>query len=149
MTKYEQKAVELFREGFNCSQAVFAAFADEMNIDRDVALRMTGPNGGGVARLREVCGAVTSMLMVYGYFHGNSDGANQDAKARVYEESRGLVDEFKAEHGTIICRELLGIPMDVNSPVKPAARTAEYYQTRPCERCIATAARIAEKHMTK
>ena len=148
MGKYEERAVELFHEGFNCSQAVFAAFAEPMNLDFDTCLRISSPIGGGVARLREVCGAVTAALMVYGYFHGNTDGPDQDAKARVYEEARVLVNEFKDEWHTIICRELLGVTENPDSTVKTAPRTAEYYQTRPCEKCIACAARIAEKYIT-
>lgn len=147
MGKYEDRAVELFREGFNCSQAVFAAFSEPMNMDFGTALRISSPIGGGVARLREVCGAVTAMLMVYGYFHGNTVGPDQEAKARVYDESRVLVNEFRAEWNTIICRELLGVTEDPFAAVRPAPRTADYYETRPCEKCIACAARIAEKYI--
>ena len=145
MTKSE-KAVELFLKGYNCSQAVFGAFADELGVGEETAFKLAAPFGGGVARQREVCGAVSGMLMVLGLAEGYSTPETKEIKANHYETVRTLCDEFKQINGSIICREIL---KDCNTGGKPAERTAEYYKERPCVRCVRTAAEIIEKRIGK
>ncbi|HHU84590.1 MAG TPA: C_GCAxxG_C_C family protein [Clostridiales bacterium] len=142
---YQEKSRELFRQGYNCSQAVFGAFADKMNIDKDIAFKISGPLGGGLARRREMCGAVIGMLMVYGFFHGNAIAENQEEKARVYNESRALIREFERIWGTCYCNKLMGVEEDLDSVVTVGARTFEYYASRPCEKCVMSAAKIVEE----
>lgn len=146
MTTYEEKARALFREGYNCSQAVVLAFNDKMKLDEGMALRMASSFGGGMGRLREVCGAVSGMFMVLGALYGYDDPTDYDAKKRHYERIQQLAKRYAEENGSIICRELLGLPAGSSDPA-PQPRTAEYYAKRPCEAKIGAAARILESFM--
>lgn len=133
----------LFRKGFNCSQAVFGAFADELGLDQELAMRIASSFGGGMGRMREVCGAVSGMLMVCGCKKGYSTPETGHIKAEHYKQVQALAAEFRERHGSIICRELLG--GTASDAPTPAARTEEFYRLRPCERLIASAAELAEK----
>ena len=143
---YAQKAMELFKEGFNCSQSVFLAFADMYEMDHKMALRLSSSFGGGMGRLREVCGAVSSMFAIAGLKHGYTSPNNDEAKAKHYELIQALAEKFKSKYGTIICRELLELPEGSDSPI-PSKRTEEYYQTRPCEAFVRFAAEIIENEI--
>ena len=147
-TLHEQKATELFRRGFNCSQSVFAAFSDVTGIDEETALKLSCPLGGGFGRLREVCGAVSGMLMAYGAVYGNPVGEDQDAKTACYEVTRALCSDFKNEFGSIICKDLLKGLIDP-STFAPSVRTEEFYARRPCEKCIAYCARLLDEKIFK
>jgi C_GCAxxG_C_C family probable redox protein len=136
-------ACALFRQGYNCSQAVFGAFAEDLQIDRDTAMRIASSFGGGMGRMREVCGAVSGMLMVCGLMHGYATPETGDVKADHYRMVQKLSAEFRDTAGSIICRDLLG--GTVSALPTPTARTPEFYQKRPCERLIHLAATIAEK----
>lgn len=140
MNKYSKKARELFRQGYNCSQSVFCTFADEIGMDFDTALKLSSSFGGGMGRMREVCGAVSAMFMVAGLKYGYTEPDNKEVKTEHYRRIQQLAKEFRSKHGTIICRELLGVDADDN-PV-PSDRTKEYYETRPCEKLIGDAAEI-------
>ena len=142
-------ARELFREGYNCSQAVTLAFADELEargISREMAAGMASSFGGGFGRLREVCGCVSGMALVCGALEGYTDPKATAEKQDHYKRIQKLVATFKDENGSYICRELLaGINTDT-TPV-PEARTESYYKKRPCAELAACAADILEKHL--
>ena len=138
MTRSE-RAVELFLEGCNCAQAVFAAFADMIGLDEPMALRLSSSFGGGVSRQREVCGAVSGMCMVLGALYGYDDVKDPAKKAAHYERVQALCGEFRAMYGSIVCRELLGAKRADDAPT-PTPRDAEFYRTRPCARFVGAAA---------
>ena len=141
---YENKARELFLEGYNCSQSVVAAFCDELNMDKEQALRIASPFGGGMGRMREVCGCVSGMFMVLGYLYGYDNPKVYECKKELYERVQILADHFKKDNGSIYCRALLGIEGKDNSPV-PSVRTKEYYEKRPCPKLAGyTAGLLAE-----
>ena len=127
-----------FLSGCNCCQSVLLAFADELGQDADTLMRLGSPFGGGIGRLRETCGTVTGMLMVYGWLRGYTDHADKPAH---YERVRALVKEFTEKNGSIVCRELLA-DVKTTKGGTPEARTPEYYKKRPCGRYCADAARI-------
>ena len=143
------RARELFREGYNCSQAVTLAFAEELEargISREMAAGLASSFGGGLGRLREVCGCVSGMALVCGALEGYTDPKAAAAKQDHYKRIQELVSAFKNENGSYICRELLaGINTDTN-PV-PEARTESYYKKRPCAELAACAADILERHL--
>ena len=140
---HAQKARDLFLSGCSCSQAVFAAFADDFGMDQDTALRLASSFGGGMGGMRETCGAVSGMLMAAGLKCGHSDVGNLDIKTAHYARVRKLIDSFKAEHTTIVCRELLSHLGELKKD--PSARTAEYYKVRPCVMFVETAARLLDE----
>ena len=146
MGSYSDKAVQLFKEGYNCAQAVFAAFADKYGIDRETALRLSASFGGGMGRMREVCGTVSGMMLVSGLETGAVEGSDREGKAANYAEAQKLAELFREENGSIICRELLGLKPDggQESPV-PESRTPQYYAKRPCVELVRCAAEILEK----
>lgn len=148
MTPHEKKAVELFRAGCNCSQAVFTAFSDVTGIDERTALRMSSSFGGGLGRLREVCGAVSGMSLAAGVLWGYDNIEDKSFKTEHYALIAGMAHQFSDIFGTYICKELLGIKNYTYSPVAED-RTSEYYLTRPCEKCIAAAARILDEEIEK
>ena len=138
MSKYSERAVELFKEGKNCSQSVFTAFAPDLGISEETALRISIGLGGGVGRMREVCGAVSGSAMVVGIKYPEL------SKAQVYEKVRLIADEFKKTNPSIVCKELLGISKAEKSFI-PEERTAEYYKKRPCVKIVEDAALATEK----
>lgn len=138
MSKRSDRAVELFKEGKNCSQAVFTAFATELGLTEEMALNISIGLGGGVGRMREVCGAISGSAMVVGLKYPEYD------KTQVYEKVRAIADEFKKTNPSIVCKELLGLTKPENSSV-PEARTNEYYKKRPCVQIIEDAALATEK----
>lgn len=148
MDDHALKAMELFKEGYNCSQAVFGAFSDDLAIDMDTALRISSSFGGGMGRLREVCGAVTGMFMAAGMLYGYSDPTDREAKKAHYKRIQELAADFKAQNGSIICRDLLGLDQGPDRPV-PEKRTPEYYKKRPCAELVGCAAGILADLMEK
>jgi len=146
--KYASKAKALFMEGYNCAQAVFLAFEDLYPIDRETALKLSSSFGGGMGRLREVCGAVSGMFMVAGVLYGYDSPVDHDAKANHYARIQGLAKEFEKENGSIICRELLNLGEGKDSP-NPEQRTEGYYKKRPCAELVEIAAAIMEEYITK
>ena len=138
------KAEELFRQGCNCSQSVFVAFCDVLGMDEKAALRLSSTFGGGMGKLREVCGAVTGAFMVLGVLYGYDDVTSQEEKVRTYKMIQDFASDYKEEKGTIICRELLGLKEGEDLP-EPAIRTEEYYQTRPCIGACRYAAELVER----
>lgn len=139
-------AKELFENGCNCAQAVFCAFCDETGFDRETALKLAAGFGGGMGRMREVCGAVSGMTMVLSYLNASTDPKNHDEKTALYALIQKAGGEFKDKNGSIICRELLGLASGASSP-EPEHRTGEYYKKRPCAEICRCAADIAEKYL--
>lgn len=140
------RAEELFRQGYNCGQSVFAAFADVLGMTVEEAAKIASPFGAGFGKLREVCGAVSGMTLVAGYLKGYSDPADYESKKEVYALIRKMCAEFEDSQGSIICRELLGLKKGEDT-AEPAVRTEEYYRSRPCIGACRTAADIIEKEI--
>lgn len=146
-----QLAVDYFKEGYNCSQAVFLAFADIYGIEKETAKRLSAGFGGGVGRMRMMCGAVSGMVMLAGLETGQTEGNDSTGKANCYQEVQSMVNLFKERNGSVICAELLsmnGCKVVSDSNV-PDARNAEYYKKRPCAQKVASAARIFAEYLDK
>ena len=144
---YAQKAMNLFKEGYNCAQAVFLAFEDLCHLDRKNALMLSSSFGGGMGRLREVCGAVSGMFMVAGVLYGYDSPEAFDEKAEHYARIQELAKAFRDANGSIVCRELLGINEETTHV--PEKRTQSYYQKRPCAELVGQAAAILEQYIEK
>lgn len=138
------QAVSTFESGFNCCQSVFVTYADLFGMDRETALKLSCSMGGGIGRMREVCGTVSAMALLTGLKCGNTDPENEAAKTANYEMVRKLADAFQEKQNTIICRELIGIKEREESAA-PSERTAQYYAKRPCSNLVACAAGIVEE----
>ncbi|MCM1246042.1 MAG: C-GCAxxG-C-C family protein [Roseburia sp.] len=152
MASRKEKGMELFMQGYNCSQAVVLAFADVLGTEWEQAARMSASFGGGLARLRHVCGTVSGMSMVAGMMTASSDPKNLQKKKENYETVQKLAKEFEKRNGSIICRELLGIGTDKTTVGKeyetgaePEPRTKEYYDKRPCKELVGEACEILEE----
>lgn len=143
MKSNEQIARDYFTSGYNCAQSVFLTYAQKYGFDKETALKLSSSFGGGMGRMREVCGAISAMFMIAGLENGYTENNNDDIKAEHYTRIQNLANEFKKKNGTIICRELLGLDADDN-PI-PSKRTAQYYEERPCEELIADACKIIDK----
>lgn len=141
---HQKRAVELFQQGYNCSQSVFAAFHDELGLDFDTALRLTSSMGGGMARLREVCGVVTAMFLAAGMKYGYTDPKDAVAKAEHYTRIQDLAKRFEREHNSILCRDLLGLTHRRDNPV-PDPSEADAHRSGPCVGYIACAARMLDE----
>lgn len=144
MVSRVERAVATFEAGYTCAQSVFVIYADLFGMDRETALKLSSPMGGGIGRMREVCGAVSAMALLAGLKEGNTDPSNEEGKENIYLLTRKMAEKFKEQHETIICRELLGIE-GMEESAKPSERTPQYYEERPCLKVIATAARIVEE----
>ena len=140
--KRVEKAIALFKQGFNCSQAVFAACADIYGIeDETLALRLAASFGGGIGRMRLTCGAACGMFMLAGLENGSAIEGDAEGKKQNYALVQSLAEKFKQENGSLICSELLGIAPKPQDPA-PEARTEAYYRKRPCVEMVASAVRI-------
>jgi len=146
MSMYGDKAVEYFKQGYNCSQSVVAPFAKELGLTEELALKVSCGFGGGIGRLREMCGALCGVVIVLGLKY--SDAENPASRSAVYEKVQALAQQYKAESGrdTYICRELLA-----NSSPTPGtqaeARTAGYYKRRPCVELVRMSAELLAEHL--
>lgn len=153
-----EKAMSLFKEGFNCSQSVVAAYADIYGFTQEQALKMSASFGAGIGRMRETCGAACGMFLLAGLQTGCTDPKSAEGKGYNYDVVQKLAAEFVKENGTLICAELLGLrprsensqeqPLTgVGSPTMPQERTPEYYKKRPCSEMVATAAKIFGEYL--
>ncbi len=147
METHSQKACELFGKGYNCAQAVFAAFCDETGLGEEEALRLASSFGGGMGRLREACGAVTAMFMVAGNLYGYADPADAGKKAEHYRLIQTLAYRFKDKHGSYVCRELLGL--DGPDGPEPGPGEAPGIHRALCEGFVRDAAQIMEDQIVK
>ncbi len=138
----QARAKALFKEGYNCAQSVFAACADLYGIeDEALALRLAASFGGGIGRMRQTCGAACGMFLLAGLENGSAMAGDHEGKMLNYALVQDLAAKFRQENGSIICAELLGIAPKAQDP-KPAERTEEYYQKRPCVELVGDAVRI-------
>ncbi|MBO5610753.1 MAG: C_GCAxxG_C_C family protein [Eubacterium sp.] len=145
MTRREL-AKENFMKGYNCSQALVLAFEDLVPIDRESLLKLASSFGGGMGRLREVCGSVSGMFMIAGLIYGYDGPETGQVKADHYARIQELARRFEETHGSIVCREMLGLSVKHDAPT-PEARTNEYYKKRPCPDIVGDAAEILEKYI--
>lgn len=143
-----EKAVSLFKSGYNCSQSVVAAFADVYGFTEEQALRMAASFGGGIGRMRLTCGAACGLFMLAGLETGAVRGDDREGKAANYALVQQLAEEFKKRNGSLTCAELLGLkkPEGVSMP---EARTEQYYAKRPCARMVEEAARIWVEYLAR
>jgi C_GCAxxG_C_C family probable redox protein len=144
MSEKTEKAKQLFLEGYNCSQAVVGAFCEDLGMDFDTAIRLSSSFGGGMGRLREVCGALSGAFMLVGLKCGYTSPTDSEAKAQHYKLIQDIAARFREENGSIICRELLQKKESEEESYVPDARTPEYYKKRPCLLMVESAAAIVE-----
>ena len=144
-----EKAVALFKEGFNCSQSVVAAFADMYGFTPEQALKMSASFGGGIGRMRETCGAACGLFLLAGLETGATEGADRDGKAANYKLVQELAEEFKQRNGALKCADLLGLSKKEPVVSTPEARTDQYYAKRPCAKMVEEAARIWCEYLEK
>lgn len=144
-----QCAVDNFMQGYGCCQSVVAAFADLYNLDDTIAKRIAAGFGGGVGRMRMMCGAVSGIVILAGLDRGQTDGADRKGKSMCYKVVQELLDEFKVQNGSVVCAELLGLKghEKAQSSYVASPRTAEYYKTRPCAAKVESAARIFAEYL--
>lgn len=140
-TSPAESAGKLFAEGYNCAQSVFAACSGELGIERDVALKLAAPLGGGVGRMRGYCGAFLACALLAGLKFADSS-PSRASKERVYRITRAAAEEFKRKNSSLVCAELLKLGPGESSP-GPSARTPAFYASRPCLAIVESAAEIA------
>ena len=147
MTRGE-KAEALFLSGYNCPQSVVLAFSDKLPLDEKAAAMLVSGMGGGVCRMREICGAASGMVLVLGALRGYSDPADDAGKAALYAEGQRLVKAFAERNGkgSFICADILGKPRAPEPPV-PEARTEGYYKSRPCAKVVRAAAEVLAEYL--
>ena len=141
-------AMENFLKGYNCSQSIVLAFKDMLPMDEELLSKMASSFGGGMGRLREVCGSVSGMFMVAGFLYGYDGPETGQVKADHYARIQELARRFEEKHGSIVCREMLGLSVRHDVPT-PEARTKEYYKKRPCAEIIGDAAEILEQYINE
>jgi len=145
--KMQEIAEGYFLQGYNCCQAVLLAYQDYLNVDKDTLLKISSGLGGGLARLREVCGAVSAMGIVAGFISPATDPTKMNERTTNYALVQNLAGKFKDVKGSIICREILGLRKDMVETPAPSVRTPEYYKTRPCAANVGLAARIIAEYL--
>lgn len=148
MSIKKEKATQYFKEGYNCSQAVVLAFSEELGRDCSAAMRMASAFGGGMGRLREVCGAVSGMMLVLGFLFGQEKAMDVKVKGELYARVQEVAKNYEKENGSIVCRELLGLNQKREQPI-PEERTERYYKKRPCPELVGCAAEILESYITE
>ncbi|MDD2525169.1 MAG: C-GCAxxG-C-C family protein [Bacteroidales bacterium] len=141
-----QKAITYFESGYNCSQSVFMAYSDLYGMDPDTAAQIATSFGGGMGRLREMCGAVSGMFLILSLHYPSIVLTDKEAKNANYKAVQRTAGLFKAEMGSYICADLLKIKHEPQVPVA-SERTEAYYKLRPCTRCVALAAEIVGKEI--
>lgn len=146
--KYDhtEKAVTLFTQGYNCAQSVFVAFSDVTGMDKELAKRLSSSFGGGMGRMREVCGTCSAMFMIAGILYSEGTETDHSIKTEHYKRIQYLAEEFRKKHETIICRDLLK-GLAVTSTPTPENRTEQYYKVRPCVKFVRTAAEILDRYL--
>ncbi|MBQ8359430.1 MAG: C_GCAxxG_C_C family protein [Oscillospiraceae bacterium] len=143
---HAERAEELFLQGYNCAQSVAVAFCDVTGLEPELAAKISSGFGGGMGRLREVCGAVSGMFLVLSNLYGYDNPNAGAEKKLLYTRVQDLAAKFREQNGSIICRELLDNPP---SDPNPSPRTAEYYAKRPCVRMVMTAAHLLDEFIAK
>ena len=141
-------AVQYFKDGYNCSQSVFMAFAEDFGVDKTMAAKISASFGGGIGRMREVCGTVCGMAMCAGFISPADDPSDKVARTANYALVQEFAEKFRTENGDIICRRLLGLPDDTCPCPEPSTRNAEFYKKRPCVEYVAYAAKLVAEKMS-
>lgn len=141
------KAKSYFLEGYNCSQSVALAFADMLDMDKRTIARAVSGFGGGMGRMREVCGAMSGISFVISMLYGYESASDTEGKKRLYSEIQVMGNRFKEDNGSVVCRELLGLEKSGFDHPVPAKRTESYYQKRPCKELVKYAADILEEYI--
>ena len=144
--EHAEKAKQLFMEGYNCAQAVLMAFEDETGLDRKTAAKLASSFGGGMGRMREVCGTCSAIFMIAGIVYGPGESFSHEDKSEHYKRIQYLAEDFRRKHETIICRDLLK-GLAVTSEPTPEKRTEQYYKVRPCVKFVRTAAEILDRYL--
>ncbi len=146
--KYDhaERAVSLFTQGYNCAQSVFVAFSDVTGMEEALAARLSSSFGGGMGRLREVCGTCSAMFMAAGILYGEGTQSDHTVKTEHYKRIQYLAEEFRKRHETIVCRDLLK-GLAVTSTPTPEIRTEQYCKVRPCVKFVRTAAEILDRYL--
>lgn len=148
LAKRVEKSVELFKAGFNCSQSVFAAFADMYGIPQEQALKLSASFGGGIGRMRQTCGAACGLFMLAGLETGSTEGGDRVKKMNNYHTVQELAEELRKKNGSIICSELLGLnKAQENASFVPEERTDAYYKKRPCAKIIEETSALWVKYL--
>ena len=145
-TQKSRLARDFFEQGYNCAQSVLLAYCDETGLTQRQAARLASTLGGGMGKMREVCGAVSAMFLVQGMLQGYDDPKAKEEKAAVYAQVRALSDSFREKNHSIICRELL-IEVETSHGVEPEERTAAYYKRRPCGDYVEDAAYLLAEYL--
>lgn len=145
MTKGEL-AYNNFLKGYNCTQSITVAFAKEIGLDEEAVARLSGGFGGGIGRLREICGTFSGIVIVVSALYGYSEPKDLIGKKALYERIQYLAEQFQKENGSIVCRELLGLEKAEGSAI-PEERTAEYYKKRPCPELCRFAGDLLERYI--
>ena len=146
MKTHGEIAKQLFFDGYNCAQSVYCAICDVHGMTMEDAARLSSSFGGGMGRLREVCGALSGIFMVIGHLYGGYAPTDHEAKVAHYTMIQELAARFRAKYDTILCRDILGLPEGPSVPV-PEAHTPEYLATRPCPGCVQAAADILDEFL--
>ena len=146
-----ERACAYFKEGYNCAQAVAMAYSDIMDMRVEEVAKITAPFGGGMGRMREVCGTVSGMTILAGFIQPSSDPKNLEERKNNYALVQHFAEQFRKENGDIVCRRLLGLEpiAERNETAMPSERTPEYYKKRPCSEYVGCAARIVGEHLNK
>lgn len=144
----QKQALAYFHRGFNCAQSVFTPFAAQLGLSESSALLVSSAFGAGLGRMRGTCGAFSGLCMVAGFCRGNLTGDPTD-KEKIFALTRELAEAFRQEFGTLLCRELLHLNEEAEESARPSDRTAAYYAARPCERCVAFCAKLAEQLLSQ
>ena len=142
-------AKEKFKQGYNCSQSVALAFSDYLGMSDDMIAKITSGFGGGMGRMREVCGAVSGMAFVISSLYGYSDPKAYEEKSELYSRVQQIANEFKDENGSIVCRELIALQSQGSSVPTPEKRSPEYYKKRPCPELVKEAGDILERFISQ
>ena len=140
------RAKEFFNKGYNCAQSVALAYADITSLDEEMVAKITFSFGGGMGRLREVCGAVSGMAFVASFISPCPTADNAEAKKANYALVQHFAEKFREQNGSIVCRQLLGLEQPKDEPT-PSPRTAEYYKKRPCAEYVYDAALIVGEYL--
>ena len=146
-----ERACRYFKEGYNCAQAVAMAYNDIMEMTPEEVAKITAPFGGGMGRMREVCGTVSGMTILAGFIQPSVDPKNLEERKENYALVQHFAEQFRAENGDIVCRRLLGLEpiVERNETAMPSERTPEYYKKRPCSEYVGCAARIVGQYLNQ
>ena len=147
MTRKEQ-AIEYFKQGYNCTQAVVLTFKDVLTIDAEELCKIASPFGGGISRMRETCGAVTGMVLVLGNLVGYSTPETGEKKHELYKKTQEILKIFENRYGSLTCGKLLNLTQKHDDP-KPSPRDHSFYLNRPCTELIGGAAEILEESLKR